>query len=360
MGIQDWSNPENFTHELFTIPHIIFICIMVVLLVGFSVLFWYKKINETALYITLTCITFLTTIIILIYSIVNSSYNLEWFLPLHICNVFQIIFLLCSIFKNGVRNFLKEYIFYFGVIGCVVGNAVPVTSLYYFDAFELVPVCLFVYHMCLGIAGVYVWFSKTHVLRLFNIWKAIVILIPILIGAIVCNTTLNTDFLALNMSKPIPGFNMLMTAFKGFYPYFLVGGVLLVMISVMMLGFGFEKIKSKLISEVSKSEGFKKFLKVTGISSLKISIVTFVKKSPKYSKLFLEYKERFFNSDFYREIKENGVLDKIKNMTIEQVCSPKYLFSLCKETHMFRHLFSFIRFRNFKKEISYIKNYEIA
>lgn len=223
MSIFDWTN--TYSYDFYTPAHLVQIAIAVCTIIAAGFLFYKRKNLEKFMYIFFAISTNLIVIVSLIYSIITDTYHLEWYLPLHICNLFTIISVLCCIFKNKVRNFLNNYTVYCGICGCLIGILIPVSTLYYFPAQSFISTIVWIYHLIIGVMGVYLVTSGVFKLKLYNCWKAFVILIPLAVCAIIVNNIFNTNFIGLNRFKPVAGLSIIADLTGEYYALTLISFV---------------------------------------------------------------------------------------------------------------------------------------
>lgn len=224
MDIFKWT--DTYVKDFYTWGHIVQIVLMAMALVAAGFIFNKRKNLENKMYIFLAISTNAITLITLLYSIITGVYHLEWYIPLHICNLFIIISVLSCIFKKKVRKFLNEYMVFCGLGGCFIGIIIPASTLYYLEPYSFVAMLVWVYHLIIGVMAIYLITSGVFKVKMYNCWKAFVILVPLAIGAIVANHFLNTNFIGLNRFKPIFGLELIANATGKFYPLVLIGGVL--------------------------------------------------------------------------------------------------------------------------------------
>lgn len=212
--------------SLYSPGHILMMALTAVLLGGsVPVFLLMRKKDRTTLVLSLAAAaTTGLTGAALIYSVATGLYNLEWYLPFHICNAFMLVYPLALIFKKRLRALLSDYIVFAGIGGCLLEIVFPINTLVYLSAANPVTILVYAYHLVIGLVAFCFIFSGQY--KQFRCYSLVGILSALIIGATVMNQLCDTNFLFLN-----PGYRIFpLTAIYdllGFYAVYLIAAALL-------------------------------------------------------------------------------------------------------------------------------------
>jgi len=148
---------------------------------------------------------------LLAYSFITGNYNLEWYIPVHICNFFILLLPLCSIFKNKFRGFFMDYMVAAGIVGCILATVFPMTTMLYYPPFHIVPLLCWIHHLVIGLLGIYLVSSGNY--TRFNWFKLMSVVWALVFASAVVNYFTGTNFIFLNNAhnaEPITWFQMVL------------------------------------------------------------------------------------------------------------------------------------------------------
>jgi hypothetical protein len=201
------NDGDNTPYKYFSVQHIIMIALTIVILTTIGVVCRGKKqwIN-TMFYIT-SAITVTCALSLFLYSAIFSRmvegknvWNLEWFLPVHICNLFFITLPLCAFCKKKVRTFLADYTVLCGFFGCLIATCFTMHTILYYPAIHFVPFMCWLHHLCIGSAAVFLVTSGNY--KRFKWFPAMSLTWLMIAFSLVFNYLLGTNFIALNLANP--------------------------------------------------------------------------------------------------------------------------------------------------------------
>ncbi|MCL2229237.1 MAG: YwaF family protein [Firmicutes bacterium] len=194
-------------YSYFSPGHIVMIVLTIVLLILSAFLFYRKKHWINKVFVVSSVVVLACALGLFIFSLITGIYNLEWYLPFHICNLFFILLPVCAIFKGRVREFSKDFLVFAGISGCLFATFFMMNTLLFFPAWHIVSVLVWVHHLAIGMVGIYLVASGNYTrYRWANI---ALILWPLIAVAIAVNYVFGSNFIALNlfnMQAPITWF----------------------------------------------------------------------------------------------------------------------------------------------------------
>lgn len=320
------------TSSLFSAGHLLQIFIMLTTLVLSFFLFKGKKHWETPFFVVMAVLSNLFMLMMFLYSVKTGIYNPEWYFPAHICNLFMLIFPAMAISKGKIRTFLYDYAFYFGLAGCIVAISLPATTQIYFDAFSFISTLTWLYHMLLGISGIYLIASGNYFPKISSLWQMVAVFLPLAAVAFVFNSMWNTNFVFLNINNmyyPLTYFEQIfghefaigVASFIVFTPF------ILLVLSISVL-----KAKNTLVSKVFANIGIAEFLKQHHFRNYFQN-----------SKYIQNLKQNVTLFGYFNQIVEfidiptikkcyNSIEEQVKNMTVGQLEDAQYVWKLIKQS----------------------------
>lgn len=201
LGVSASDEFSKIRYSYFTWQHIIIICLSIAILIAAAIIFHKKKnLLETVLKISAVLVT-LTLTGLIIYSSVTHEYNLEWYLPFHICNLFFILLPLAVFFKKGFRTFFADYFVIGGIFGCVLNIIFPLSSMLYYPVFHIASLLVWLHHIIIGVFGVYLITSGNY--TEFNAIKLLSVLSVLLFFALIVNYFTKANFLFINFDRAV-------------------------------------------------------------------------------------------------------------------------------------------------------------
>ena len=204
------GSPTGNTYGYWGVGHILMIVLTIVAFIAVGIFCYKKKHLVNIAYIIATVGVAVCAAGLLAYSIVTGRWNMEWYIPVHICNFFLILYPLTLIFKNKFRRFFMDYTVVAGIVGCVLATVFPMTTLIYYPAWHIVPILCWLHHVFLGLLGIYLITSGVY--NRFS-WFKLMSVIWVLVGAAVAvNYFLGTNFIFMNyayINPPISWFTII-------------------------------------------------------------------------------------------------------------------------------------------------------
>lgn len=333
------------TCQMFSGWHFLQIALMLGILIGSFFIFRNKKSWETPVFATLSVLAVGLMLAMFVWSVVNNVYNPEWYAPFHICNLFALVFPLMAIFKNKVRTFLRDYTFYFGVLGCVFAICMPATTQLYFAPFHFISTCVYVYHLLIGIASIYLISSKVYSPKTSTLWRMLAVLIPLVISAFIFNSLWQTNFCFMNPSKFYYPLSLFSDIFGKYFVYVILFVIVGFSTMLMALSFVFMILKNQLVSKIIKESEIFIYLKEQDLVGKFINSVFIQKmlKNENILKYFNETKLLINEANFAKCY--NAISVELSTLTVEQLGDASYMFSLLNKSEIISTVFKQIKFR---------------
>lgn len=340
------------TKTIFSTGHFIQIFIMLLTLVLCFFIFKGKKHWEKAFFIVAAVLSNLFMLLMFVYSVSTGIYNPEWYFPAHICNLFMLIFPVMAIFKDKVRQFLYDYTFYFGLAGCFFAIILPATTQIYFEPFSYIATLTWLYHLLIGVAGVYLVASGNYFPKISTLWQMVAVFIPLAVVAAVFNVFWDTNFVFLNINKMYFPLSYFEAELGKSFAYGILGFIILAPSVLLTLSLSVLKAKHLVVSEVMKSSSIFNFLK-------QHSIVEYTKNSKyvqnlKTNPLLTEYFDKIMQFIDLPTLEKcyNSIEEQLKTMTVAQLEDARYVVSLVKKSKIIPEV---IKQMSLKKFNSFIK-----
>ena len=199
------SASEQFLYirySYFSWEHVLVIIISAIVLILVAVLFRRQKHLINIVLIVSSVLVAMCMVGLVAYTIITKQYNLEWYLPFHICNLFLFALPLSAIFKNKVRIFLKDYIVLCGLGGSILNIMFPLSSMLYYPVFHITSVLVWVHHLTIGGVSVYMLTSGNY--KKVNAFNFLSVLTGLLILAPIVNSKTDANFLFINPKREVP------------------------------------------------------------------------------------------------------------------------------------------------------------
>jgi uncharacterized membrane protein YwaF len=302
-------------HDFYSAGHIMTIFLAVVIAIATAALSLGSKKHVNKVFIALSIIIVACTVTLLGYSIVTGIYNIEWYMPFHVCNAFTIIIPLCAIFKKKIRAFFMDYLVWAGLVGCFLAVLFPMTTQQHYAAFHIVSLAVWLHHIVMMVLAIYLICSGTY--RKFNWFNVSSVLAVVIVTSAIVNVMYGTNFLFLNNAYatfPINIFQLILGDYA----------VWIVLSSFIFIGFGlqfvfniFDMIKNFTVIEAAKwvklrlaiddDHASVKFVKNKMTSMLSPEVIEFIKETtlenitdPSY--VYTHLKELGFFEDVLRKL----------------------------------------------------------
>ena len=324
------------THSLWTVGHFVQIFIMVAALVSAWFIFRKKAHWQTPVLWVLFSVACLTMLNMLGFSVITGIYNPEWYMPFHICNLFVFVLLFMAIFKGKVRSFLSDYAFYFGILGCVFAIVIPATTQLYFPAFHFVSINMWLYHIVIGVLGVYLLSSGVYKIRFSNLWRMLAVFIPLIIVAFIFNSFWDTNFCFMNPEKFYYPLNLLADFFGKYWTLMVVGIIVYLSMILMAVSLVVLTVKDWLLSRLIFQNPIIKFIKEQKLFDNEIEIFKTILRNQKVKDFLKQNKHIFDQTKLI--MCWNFVKDDIKNMTVGQLEDLSYIMKLVRKSEIINYV----------------------
>ena len=298
-------------YSLFRVEHLISIGVAVVILVivGFFSIGKKKYIN--AVLVVVGTLIVICNATLIIWSLVTRTYNVEWYLPFHICSIFFILIPLCAIFKKKVRAFLMDYLVIAGFIGWAVATALPLTSMVFYPTLHIVSICSWIHHLLMAMLSVYLVFSGNY--RKYNWFNIISIIAVLLVTSATVNQLFGTNFIVMNNARLEFPMTVLNSVLGDFF-------VWIILVVVTCLAFG-----------AQIAFNIYEYIKHVTVRNVLLWMIAKLNVDEKHEALL--YIQRKLRIIFTAEITEF-----ISNTSIENFTDIDYMYTHLKELGLFKHL----------------------
>ena len=208
------ASPEYFTYVngegYFSFWHVVFIAAAFCIWAALWFALRRRKNLENLVLASGSAIVLAITAALGIYTACTGIYNFEWYIPLHICNLFAVILPLSLAFKK-VRDFCKDYIVFFGIGGGAVAIVTPITSGIYMGHLHPVSIMVWAYHVTIAAMGIY--YITSGLYRNFNAFPMLGILTFLIAGSLIMNHFTGSNFLFINPARRVQPLTMFVNIF---------------------------------------------------------------------------------------------------------------------------------------------------
>lgn len=348
--------PEAY--GLWSAGHIVQICIMAALLVGCWFLFRKKQSWQNVVLWILFAISFVTMGNMVGFCIVTGINNPEWYMPFHICNLFVFVLFFMALFKGKIRDFLSDYAFYFGFLGCVFAIVIPGTSQLYFAPFHFLSLNMWLYHLVIGVLSIYLLSSGVYKVKFSNLWRMLIVLVPLLIVAFTFNCLWDTNFCFINSDKYYYPLNMLANFFGQYWTLVVVAIIIGVSCFLMAASFVAKTIKDRLISRLIAENPILVYIKENGLFDDEVELFQSLMQNAKVRQYLSEAKIVLDEAKLFSCW--DAVKDDIKNMTIGQMEDISYIFHLIRKSKILNVILEQIKITQLKKLIKLLRNLPVG
>ena len=138
----------------------------------------------------------------------------------------MLIFPIMAIAKGKTRAFFYDYVFFFGILGSVFGIALPSTTQIYFAPFSFISTLTWIYHIFIGVGGVYIFASGKYFPKVSSLWRLVAVFTPLTIAAIIFNGMWQTNFVFLNVNKLYYPLDVLQQILGEYFAYGIAGFII--------------------------------------------------------------------------------------------------------------------------------------
>lgn len=182
-------------YSFFSALHLGVIFTTVAILILCFVLFA-RKAHLTERVLTVSAsITVATIMLTAVYFLITGEYNIELYLPFHLCNLFFFLLPVAKVFPSS-RKFLYDYMVNAGIAGCLLCAVFPLTSMAYYPVFHPVSLLVWTHHIVIGITGVFLLSSGAY--KPYSARNLLTVLSAMLLAAVLVNGVTGANFLFLN------------------------------------------------------------------------------------------------------------------------------------------------------------------
>jgi len=337
------SASEQFrvsTYGYFSFWHVVMIFIAIIIVGICAILFFRKKHIEQAVLITTSAIVCTSMLALLIWSIATGEYNIEWFVPLHICNVFGIILPICCVSKK-FKKFILDYVVWMGIGGGIVAIVFPITSMVHMGVFHPTSIMVWVHHVALAALGVY--YVCSGIYRRINVFPMLGIFTFLIGTGAIVNHFTGSNFLFTNPDRLVQPMYGMVAIFGRWGVLVVIAKIYAIFIAIHFVYRWFERrrhltvrqfvteswfvrkvIKSKLISEVITFTTKKVKSTATGINN---------KIKNKTARKAILLTERFVNC-----IKTSNILIKLYDTELASLTDADYLIETFNKSGLIEKL----------------------
>lgn len=200
VGLFASNNFNSIKYNLFSWQHIVVIILSFLILFAATVILIKRKVNFLIVLRVLAVIVSACLICLVAYSIIFKEYNLEWYLPLHLCNLFFIVLPIAAT-ETKAYNLFADFIVWCGIGGFFAQTLFPITTVPYYSPFHFVSLIISLHHLCIGLAGVL--FVASGQYKNFNAFKLLPIIYILALFALPVNYYTNSNFMFLNKSRSL-------------------------------------------------------------------------------------------------------------------------------------------------------------
>ena len=230
--------------------HFISIYLMFAAAVVTAVLSLGRKKHANKVFAVIGVMIVCCTLTLLTFSLTNGIYRFEWYVPLHICNVFTFLIPLCAIFKSKVRAFFSDYLVWAGAVGCVLAVVFPMTSLQFYPPYHLVSICIWMHHVLMLVLSTFLVFSGIY--RKYNWFSIMSIIWLLVIASAGFNKLFGTNFLFLNNAYATFPIDMFQVALGEYAVWIILVGITFVAFGIQFAFNIFEMIKNFTVIEAAR------------------------------------------------------------------------------------------------------------
>jgi len=329
------------TYGYFGFWHILTIFAMFSVLAIVAVLTWRKRHLER-IALGICAITVVACMLFTVFwAVFTHEYNLEWFIPIHICNLFGII-LPVAFFNRRAKAFFLNFFVWFGIAGGLAANLSPVTTMVSIGVFHPVSIAVWVHHTAIAALGVF-YIASGYYHRKLNTLPIIGIL-SVLIGlSAIVNHFTGANFLFINPNRNGQPMDTIRIIFgpHGMWPF-----IAIVFVTLAIIHFSykwFDKRRHLTLKQFAMQNWFvrritssEKIMSV--IDSIKQKISGGAKNinqkiTSKTLRRIIDVSERFVLC-----VKQSGLLQKLADSQIGTLTSPKHLTTILSESGLLSSL----------------------
>ena len=249
---------DNTYYEMWSVWHFVMIATAFILLGITCVLSFRKAKSMTKVLTVWSIMLLLVTVTIITYSLCTGIYNPEWYIPLHLCNLFSVIVPLSAMFKGKVRTFFYDFMCVFGISGCIVAVIFPITTLLYYPPLHIISLLTWLYHVLIGTLGTYLLVCRGY--KRFRAFNIISILFVLTIGATIANSYFGTNFLFLNSARTYFPLTFFYNILGKYAVYYIIAFVALSAINLQITLHFLGKLSRKSLVEIFETLSIVKFV----------------------------------------------------------------------------------------------------
>ena len=214
VGVSASDHFRVSAYGLFSFWHVVTAVLAFVVMAMAAALFFRRKNIERFMLGLISVIVVVSMLGTLVYAAFTGVYNLEWFVPLHICNLFGVMLPLCFFFKK-VKAFCLNYIVWFGIGGGIVAIVFPITTIVFLGVFTVPSVLVWIHHVAIAVLGIY-YVTSGHYRKKLNMFPTIGLLLVLMGASLVFNHFTHANFLFINMARAVQPLSAMNYVFGSF------------------------------------------------------------------------------------------------------------------------------------------------
>ena len=337
------SASEHFrmsNYGFFSFWHLFFVLLLFVILAVCFVAFFRRKNIEKIVLVTTTIIANGCMLALVIIAVVTGVYNIEWFLPFHICNLLGIV-MLVSCFSKRFKKFFLDYTVWMGIGGSIVAIVFAITSMGFIGVFHIASILVWVHHVAIGAIGMY-YVASGHY-RKINVWPILGTWGFLLACAALVNHLTGSNFMFINSNRMMQPMTGVTYAFGRFGVWVVFGLCAAIFVAIQLVFNWFAKRKHLTLREFTMQNWFvQKVVKSKLLMGIIADIKSGVSKTAnniikttqnKTAKKAISLTERFINC-----IKKSDILNRIFDSQLGDLTSCDYLTETFENSELLKIL----------------------
>jgi uncharacterized membrane protein YwaF len=316
-----WDTWETINYPYFSVEYMIMIVLCFCVLAVVSVISFRKKQYFDTVLVVMSVILGVLTAMLIGYAVISGDNNLEWYLPLHLCNLFTIVVPLAGVFKGKFRAFFMDFMCVCGILGCMAAVLFPMTTVINRPPLHFISVTVWLYHIAIGSLGVYMISSGAY--RRFSAVNIVSVATVLAVAAYFVNGALGTNFMFINPDKAFFPLNI-------FYLLFGRGAMLVVyaaiygaLFSVQLAFFVYGRLKTKSIMQILNQYGAVRVIAHLRLKASDSELIAFLARTKGARKINAKYLQPVVK--FLRTSARSGFIGDILNTPIERLATAEII-----------------------------------
>ena len=318
------------SYGFFSFWHIMAILFAFSIFGGAAVLFFRRKKQENLVLGLASIIVVACMLGTIIYSLATGIYNLEWFIPLHICNAFGLI-LPISYFSKKARAFFLNYIVWLGIGGGIVAIVFPITTMVYLGVFNTASILVWIHHVAIAVLGIYYIFSGLYHKQL-NLLPPVGILAGLVAVSALVNHYTGANFMFINPDRMVEPLTSMTVAFGRFGVLITIGIILTIGILIHFSYKWLYKRKHLTLREFAMKNWFIRRVAKSEFLAELIKKVELAQNSPS------KYKSLNLLKKFVGCVKESNILTLLFDTKLGNLTEADYLIETFKQSGLLKIL----------------------